>query len=154
MNEEQLMQALQLGWITPAEFEEVKRKMQGLLGGGQMGQSPATGYPAQADTGWQPPKMPPQRPVDPMRGEQMSPMPQAPEPTMPIIPMPSAEPSQMQMSPMPHVGNRGVDTPQERDFLEQFVENYDKNGVMSRGVDTPNERDFLQNIMQDYNKRY
>ena len=122
------MQALQSGQITPAQFEEFKRNMQGLLGGGQMGQSPATGYPAQADTGWQPPKMPPQRPVDPMIGEQIG---QAPQ-----------------------VDNRGVDTPQERDFLEQFVENYDKNGVMSRGVDTPNERDFLQNIMQDYNKRY
>ena len=119
MNEELLRQALQTGQITPAQFEEFMRNMQGLLG-----------------------------------GQQMAPMPQAPEPTMPMMPMPSADPSQMQMSPMPMVGNGGQDTPAERDYLEQFVENYNKNGVMSRGVDTPQERDFLQNIMQDYNKRY
>ena len=145
MNEELLRQALQSGQINLSQYKEavidlamnstdISQDMkealarrygmqQGLLGGQQMQQSPATGYPVQADTGWQPPTMPPQRPVDPLIGQQM-----------------------------PQVGNRGLDTPAERDYLEQFVENYNKNGVMSRGVDTPNERDFLQNIMQDYNK--
>ena len=91
MNEELLRQALQSGQITPAQFEEFMRNMQGLLGGQQ---APATEVQE-----FQPPTMPPQRTVNPMIGEQM-----------------------------PQVGNRGLDTPQERDFL--------------------------QNIMQDYNKRY
>ena len=82
-------------------------------------------------------------------------MPQAPEPTMPMMPMPSADPSPMQMSPMPQVGNRGQDTPNERDYLEQLANSqmrkaenmgrFENYGLGSRGVDTPNERDYLQN---------
>ena len=148
------MQALQNGQITPAEYELIMNSANGLLGGQQMQQSPATGYPVQADTGWQPPTMPPQRPVDPMQGQQMAPMPQAPEPTMPMMPMPSAEPSQMQMSPMPMVGNGGQDTPAERDYLEQFVNNAKRAMGGRPNVDTPAQQDYLQNIMQGYNKRY
>jgi hypothetical protein len=58
-----------------------------------------------------------------MRGQQMAPMPQAPEPTMPMMPMPSADPSQMQMSPMPQIG---APTQNETDFLGQFVDNAKK----------------------------
>ena len=87
------MQALQSGQINLSQYKEavldlamnstdISQDMkealarrygmqQGLLGGQQMQQSPATGYPVQADTGWQPPTMPPQRPVDPMQGQQM-----------------------------------------------------------------------------------
>jgi hypothetical protein len=125
----QLMKALQMGRITPAQYEMMMKQMemngvmtrgidtpqerdflmqQGLLGGGQQPMSPAT-------------------------------MPQAPEPTMPMSPMPSAEPSQMQMSPMPlgggettydqnynPISGRGAPTQNETDFLGQFVDNAKK----------------------------
>ena len=151
-----LMQALQSGLITPAQYEMMMEKInqmeigsrgidtpqerdflmqQGLLGGGQQ-MGPATVEPE-----WQPPKyeVPPPSPVDPMRGQQMAPMPQAPEPTMPMSPMPSAEPSQMQMSPMPlgggettydqnynPISGRGAPTQNETDYLGQFVDNAKK----------------------------
>lgn len=134
------MKALQMGRITPAQYEMMMEKInqmeigsrgidtpqerdflmqQGLLGGGQQ-MGPATVEPE-----WQPPKyeVPPPSPVDPMRGQQMAPMPQAPEPTMPMMPMPSADPSQMQMSPMPQIG---APTQNETDFLGQFVDNAKK----------------------------
>jgi hypothetical protein len=102
--------------IKQMEMNGVTR---GLLGGGQQ-MGPATVEPK-----WQPPKyeVPPPTPVDPMMGQQMAPMPQAPEPTMPIMPMPSADPSQMQMSPMPQIG---APTQNEADFLGQFVDNAKK----------------------------
>ena len=124
MNEELLMQALQNGQITPSEYELIMNSAQfkqmdtnGLLGGPMI-----------------------------QMGQSPVAMPQAPEPTMSMRPMPCADPSPMQMSPMPQVGNRGQDTPNERDYLEQFAnsqnqiaENY---GLGSRGVDTPSERDL------------
>ena len=56
-------------------------------------------------------------------------MPQAPEPTMPMIPMPIATPSTMGMSPMPQITQEpsAYDAQlgrnqAERDFLQQFVD--------------------------------
>ena len=136
------------GLDTPQERDFLMQ--QGLLGGQQqMGQ-------ATTEPEWQPPKyeMPPPRPIDPMQGQQMSPMPQAPAPDMPMMPMPSTAPSQMQMSPMPEISGRGAPTQNETDFLGQFVDNAKKAMGGRPNVDTPAERDYIQNIMQEYNKRY
>ena len=138
------MQALQSGLITPAQYEMMMQKiqqmemngvmtrgmdtpqerdmLQGLLGGGQQ-----VG-PASVEPEWQPPKYEePIRPnvINAIMGQQMGsvPMPQAPEPTMPMMPMPNADPSQMQMSPMPQMG---APTQNETDFLGQFVDNAKK----------------------------
>jgi len=151
-----LMQALQAGQITPSQYEMIMQKMQqmgisgrgidtpsardmvldmvmnssnvpedvqqGLLGQGvqQMGQ-------ATTEPEWQPPKyeVPPPRPVDPMQGQQM----------------------------MPEISGRGAPTQKETDFLTDFVNNR-SSSIGSRGIDTPQERDYIQNIMQGYNKRY
>ena len=152
MNDEQLRALLQSGQITPAQYEmaldmvmnspnipedfekalarrgmdtpQERDMLQGLLGGGQqMGQAPVQ-------------------------------MPQAPEPEMPMMPMPSSAPSQMQMSPMPEISGRGAPTQNETDFLGQFVGNAKKAMGGRPNVDTPQQRDYLQNIMQGYNKRY
>ena len=78
-------------------------------------------------------------------------MPQAPAPEMPMMPMPQHEAlQQAEMTPMPQT-NTGLETPTERDFLQQFVDSV-KSPLESRGVDTPQERDFMKNIMQNYNK--
>ena len=148
MNEE-LLRALQSGQITPAQYDMI---MQGLLGQGgqQMGQ-------ATTEPEWQPPKYEVPRPnaIDPIMGQQMGsvPMPQAPAPDMPMIPMPQADQSPMQMSPMPEISGRGAPTQNETDFLTDFVNNR-SSSIGSRGIDTPQERDYIQNIMQGYNKRY
>ena len=142
------MKALQMGRITPAQYEMMMKQMemngvmtrgidtpqerdflmqQGLLGGGQ----------------------------------QMAPMPQAPKPTMPMMPMPSAEPSQMQMSPMPLGGgettvgtvssldpNDPISIASNRAIAEQ------QNSYLPRGMGAPtqNETDFLGQFVDNAKK--
>ena len=178
MNDE-LMQALQAGQITLAQYKQAvqdlvmnssdisgdmknalgrrgldtpqeRDMLQGLLGQQQMGQ-------ATTEPEWQPPKYEVPRPnaINPMMGQQSpAQMPQAPEPTMPMMPMPSVSPSKMIMSPMPEISGRGAPTQNETDFLGQFVDNAKKAMGGRPNVDTPQQRDYLQNIMQGYNKRY
>ena len=145
MNDEaELLKALEAGQISPdmykayMDFNALQRSngygrrgidtpqerdmLQGLLGGQQMAQAPAQ-------------------------------MPQAPAPDMPMSPMPQVEQQQMQMSPMPEISGRGAPTQNETDFLTDFVNNR-SSSIGSRGIDTPQERDYIQNIMQGYNKRY
>ena len=145
------MKALQMGRITPAQYEMMMKQMemngvmtrgidtpqerdflmqQGLLGGGQQPIGPAT-------------------------------MPQAPEPTMPMSPMPSAEPSQMQMSPMPLGGgettvgtvssldpNDPISIASNRAIAEQ------QNSYLPRGMGAPtqNETDFLGQFVDNAKK--
>ena len=145
MNDEaELLKALEAGQISPdmykayMDFNALQRSngygrrgidtpqerdmLQGLLGGQQMTQAPAQ-------------------------------MPQAPAPDMPMMPMPQADQNPMQMSPMPEISGRGAPTQNETDFLTDFVNNR-SSSIGSRGIDTPQERDYIQNIMQGYNKRY
>ena len=52
------------------------------------------------------------------------------------------------------ISQRGAPTQNETDFLGQFVGNAKKAMGGRPNVDTPQQRDYLQNIMQGYNKRY
>ena len=156
MNDEQLRALLQSGQITPSQYEMFIQQMniggrgmdtpqerdmlQGLLGQGgqQMGQ-------ATTEPEWQPPKyeMPPPRPVDPMQGQQ-SPAPTESE----ILDIISTQGNTVDIS------QRGAPTQNENDFLGQFVNNAKKAMGGRPNIDTPQQRDYLQNIMQGYNKRY
>jgi len=134
MNDELLMQALQNGQITPEEYKQFKQNLQGLLGGQSAYDEQLGRHQGERDYL--------QSPVA---------MPQAPEPTMPMIPMPQHEALQKaKMTPMPQT-NTGLETPTERDFLQQFVDSV-KSPLESRGTDTPQERDYMRDIMQNYNK--
>ena len=159
------MQALQSGQITPAQYEMMMQKiqqmeingvmtrgvdtpqerdrLQGLLGGGQQQMGQATVEPE-----WQPPKYEePIRPnvPNPMMGQQIG------NQSAYDTPMPQDRALQeMRIPPMPQA-NTGLPTPNERDFLNQFVDSV-KSPIESRGVDTPQERDYIQDIMQNYNK--
>jgi hypothetical protein len=148
--------AVDTGWQPPKYEEPIRPNPINPMMGQQMG-------PATVEPEWQPPKyeVPPPRPVDPMRGQQMAPMPQAPEPTMPMMPMPSAEPSQMQMSPMPLGGgettvgtvssldpNDPISIASNRAIAEQ------QNSYLPRGMGAPtqNETDFLGQFVDNAKK--
>ena len=137
-----LMQALQSGLITPAQYQMMMRQME--AGGigidtpsardmvlDMVMNSPSISEDMKNDLERRGLDTPQERDFLMQQGllgggqQPMSPatMPQAPEPTMPMMPMPSAEPSQMQMSPMPQIG---APTQNETDFLGQFVDNAKK----------------------------
>ena len=135
MDDEQLRALLQSGQITPSQYEMFIQQMN-ISGRGM-------DTPQERDSLMQ----------QGLLGQQMGsvPMPQEFEPMMP---MPSASPSKMIMSPMPEISGRGAPTQNETNFLGQFVDNAKKAMGGRPNVDTPQQRDYLQNIMQDYNKRY
>ena len=172
MNDE-LMQALQAGQITLAQYKQAVQDLvmnssdisgdmknalgrrgldtpqerdflmqQGLLGQQQMGQ-------ATTEPEWQPPKyeMPRPNAINPMMGQQIgnAPMPQEHtfEDSPELIQYLKDNPDSL---PAP--------TQNENDFLGQFVNNAKKAMGGRPNVDTPQQRDYLQNIMQGYNKRY
>ena len=172
MNDE-LMQALQAGQITLAQYKQAVQDLvmnssdisgdmknalgrrgldtpqerdflmqQGLLGQQQMGQ-------ATTEPEWQPPKyeMPRPNAINPMMGQQIgnAPMPQEHtfEDSPELIQYLKDNPDSL---PAP--------TQNENDFLGQFVDNAKKAMGGRPNVDTPQQRDYLQNIMQGYNKRY
>ena len=175
MNDEQLRALLQSGQITPSQYEMITQKIQ------QMGiSSRGTDTPSEREMaldmvmnspdisgdmknalGGRGLDTPQERDMlqgllggQQQMGQAPVQMPQAPEPTMPMMPMPSASPSKMIMSPMPEISGRGAPTQNETDFLGQFVNNA-KNAMGGRpNVDTPQQRDYLQKIMQGYNKGY
>ena len=141
MNDEQLRALLQSGQITPSQYEMFIQQM-GIGGRG-------LDTPQERDFLMQ------QGMQQGLLGQQSpAQMPQAPEPTMPMMPMPSASPSKMIMSPMPEISGRGAPTENETNFLGQFVDNAKKAMGGRPNIDTPQQRDYLQKIMQDYNKRY
>ena len=53
-----------------------------------------------------------------------------------------------------YMSGRGAPTENETNFLGQFVDNEKKAMGGRPNIDTPQQRDYLQKIMQDYNKRY
>ena len=143
-----LMQALQSGLITPAQYEMMMQKIQQMEMNGVMtrGMDTPQARDMVLDMVMNSSNMPEdvsnalgrrgldtpqerdflmqrgllgggQQPIGPAT------MPQAPEPTMPMMSMPNADPSQMQMSPMPQMG---APTQNETDFLGQFVDNAKK----------------------------
>ena len=131
------MKALQMGRITPAQYEMMMRQMEA----GGIGIDTPSARDMVLDMVMNSPSISEDMKNDLERrgldtpqergmlqgllggGQQMAPMPQAPKPTMPMMPMPSADPSQMQMSPMPQIG---APTQNETDFLGQFVDNAKK----------------------------
>ena len=161
---DELIQALQSGQITPAQYEMMIKQMemngvmtrgvdtpqerdrlQGLLGGGQQQMGQATVEPE-----WQPPKYKePIRPnvLNPMMGQQIGQQPAMPQQFEPLMRMPSAE-------PMTEISGRGAPTQNETDFLGQFVDNAKKAMGGRPNIDTPQQRDYIKNIMDNYNKRY
>ena len=128
------------GIDTPQERDFLMQ--QGLLGQQQMGQ-------ATTEPEWQPPKyeMPRPNAINPMMGQQIgnAPMPQEHtfEDSPELIQYLKDNPDSL---PAP--------TQNENDFLGQFVDNAKKAMGGRPNVDTPQQRDYLQNIMQGYNKRY
>ena len=100
------------GFDTPQERDFLMQ--QGLLGGQQMGQSPA--------------QMPQEHTFE-----------DSPELIQYLKDNPDSLPAPTQ---------------NENDFLGQFVNNAKKAMGGRPNVDTPQQRDYLQNIMQGYNKRY
>ena len=124
------------GLDTPQERD----MLQGLLGQQQMGQ-------ATTEPEWQPPKYEVPRPnaINPMMGQQIgnAPMPQEHtfEDSPELIQYLKDNPDSL---PAP--------TQNENDFLGQFVDNAKKAMGGRPNVDTPQQRDYLQNIMQNYNK--
>ena len=128
------------GLDTPQERDI----LQGLLGQQQMGQ-------ATTEPEWQPPKYEVPRPnaINPMMGQQIGNAPQKYEINFDDAPLGYADEkdyfdSFKNISP----------TQNENDFLGQFVDNAKKAMGGRPNVDTPQERDYIQNIMQNYNKRY
>ena len=147
MNDE-LMQALQAGQITLAQYKQAVQDFvmnstdisgdmknalgrrgldtpqerdflmqQGLLGGQQMGQSPV--------------QMPQEHTFEDS---------------------PELINNMEKQGYIQNIMQRGAPTQNENDFLGQFVNNA-KNAMGGRpNVDTPQQRDYLQNIMQNYNK--
>jgi len=170
MNDEQLRALLQAGQITPSQYEMFIQQM----GIGSRGTATPSAREMALDMAMNSPNIPEdvqsalgRRGMDTpqerdllmqrgLLGQQQSPaqMPQAPEPTMPMMPIPLGGGETTYDQNYNPISGRGAPTQNETDFLGQFVDNAKKAMGGRPNVDTPQQRDYLQNIMQGYNKRY